>query len=152
MLDALTQRLSGMMNPEARDEGRMLAAILAGDTQLFHELIRPYERSVYMVALGMLKDEAEAEDAAQEAFLKAYCALARFRAESKFSTWLISIAINEARSRLRKRKSSRTESLDAEGEDQVHVSPAVMTDWREIPLETLERGEVRLMLKDAVTA
>ena len=58
-----------------RDEGQMLARILAGETQLFHELIRPYERTVYMVALGMLKDESEAEDAAQEAFLKAYCAL-----------------------------------------------------------------------------
>src|SRR5882757_1355131 len=139
-----------------RDEGQMLARIVAGETQLFHELIRPYERSVYMVVLGMLKDEAEAEDAAQEAFLKAYCALARFRSESKFSTWLISIAINEARSRLRKRKSARTESLDAEMQDadgnQSHISPAVLTDWREIPSETLERGEVRSLLKDAVTA
>src|SRR5258708_1469236 len=122
-----------------RDEGRMLARILAGETQLFHELIRPYERTVYMVALGMLKDEAEAEDAAQEAFLKAYCALGRFRSESKFSTWLISIAINEARSRLRRQRSSRTESLDAdwdrEGEGETRVSPALMTDWREIPSE-----------------
>ena len=77
----------------------MLARVLAGETQLFHELIRPYERTVYMVALGMLKDEAESEDTAQETFLKAYSALARFRSQSKFSTWLISIAINEARSR-----------------------------------------------------
>jgi RNA polymerase sigma-70 factor (ECF subfamily) len=139
-----------------RDEGQMLARILAGETQLFHELIRPYERTVYMVALGMLKDESEAEDAAQEAFLKAYCALRRFRSESKFSTWLVSIAINEARSRLRRKKSSRTESLDSnwdgEGEEQVKVSPAVLTDWREIPSEVLERGEVRVMLKAAVTA
>ncbi len=139
-----------------RDEGQMLARILAGETQLFHELIRPYERTVYMVALGMLKDESEAEDAAQEAFLKAYCALRRFRSESKFSTWLVSIAINEARSRLRRKKSSRTESLDVnwdgESEEQVKVSPAVLTDWREIPSEVLERGEVRTMLKAAVTA
>lgn len=139
-----------------RDEAKMLAAIVAGDTGLFHELIRPYERTVYMVALGMLKDESEAEDAAQEAFLKAYCALAKFRAESKFSTWLISIAMNEARSRLRKRKSAKTESLDAgwdvAGEDVATVSPAVLTDWREIPSELLERGEVRTMLTAAVTA
>lgn len=138
-----------------RDEAKMLAGIVAGDTGLFHELIRPYERTVYMVALGMLKDQGEAEDAAQEAFLKAYCALGKFRAESKFSTWLISIAINEARSRLRKRKSSKTESLDAgwegDGEETATVSPAALTDWREIPSELLERGEVRAMLTTAVS-
>lgn len=141
----------------SRDEGQMLAAVLAGDQQMFHELIRPYERTVYMVALGMLKDESEAEDASQEAFLKAYCALAKFRSESKFSTWLISIAINEARSRLRKKKSARTESLDAgwegaeSGDDFISVSPALLTDWREIPSEALERSEVRGLLTTAVT-
>jgi RNA polymerase sigma-70 factor (ECF subfamily) len=137
-----------------RDEAQMLARILAGETQLFHDLIRPYERTVYMVALGMLKDESEAEDATQEAFLKAYCALRRFRSESKFSTWLVSIAINESRSRLRRRKNLRTESLDAttEGEEQTKISPALLTDWREIPSEVLERSEVTGVLKDAVTA
>jgi RNA polymerase sigma-70 factor (ECF subfamily) len=137
---------------QGRDEAQMLARILAGETQLFHELIRPYERTVYMVALGMLKDEAESEDTAQETFLKAYSALARFRSQSKFSTWLISIAINEARSRLRKRKTSRTESLDAnwDREGEPPVSPALLTDWREIPSEALERNEVRSLLTAAV--
>ena len=109
----------------------------------------------FIWSLGMLKDQGEAEDATQEAFLKAYCALGKFRAESKFSTWLISIAINEARSRLRKRKSSKTESLDAgwegDGEETATVSPAALTDWREIPSELLERGEVRAMLTTAVS-
>ena len=105
-----------------------------------------------MVALSMLKDSSDAEDVAQEAFLKAFCALASFRAESKFSTWLISIAINEARSRLRKQKTSRMESLDDTSEDRTTVSPTALTDWREIPSEILERQEVRLLLKDAVIA
>jgi RNA polymerase sigma-70 factor (ECF subfamily) len=83
-----------------RDEARMIASILAGDTQLYHQLIRPYERSVYMMALSYMKNEADAEDVAQEAFLKAFHHLATFRAEAKFSTWLIGIALNEARSRL----------------------------------------------------
>ena len=139
-----------------RDEAAMLTAIVAGDRQLFHDLIRPYERTVYMVALGMLKDEGEAEDATQESFLKAYCALGKFRGDSKFSTWLISIAINESRSRLRRRKTARTESLDAgwdvEGEQHALVSPAALTDWREIPSEALERSEVRALLTAAVGA
>jgi RNA polymerase sigma-70 factor, ECF subfamily len=148
----LTPASTEISTPLAIDESATIAAILAGKSQMFHELIRPYERSVYMVALSMLKDSADAEDAAQEAFLKAYCGLASFRAESKFSTWLISITINEARSRLRKQKTTRTESLDDISEDRSPVSPAALTDWREIPSEVLERQEVRLLLKDAVTA
>lgn len=136
----------------AVEEPATIAAILAGNSQLFHDLIRPYERSVYMVALSMLKNSADAEDATQEAFLKAFCGLASFRSESKFSTWLISITINEARSRLRKQKASRTESLDDTSEDRTPISPAALTDWREIPSEVLERQEVRLLLKEAITA
>ena len=60
----------------------MIAAILAGDIQLYHQLIRPYERSVYMMALSYVKNEADAEDVAQEAFLKAFHHLSSFRSES----------------------------------------------------------------------
>jgi RNA polymerase sigma-70 factor (ECF subfamily) len=147
----LTERGKTSPGVLAGGEPAMIAAILSGNSHLFHELIRPYERSVYLVALSMLKDSADAEDTAQEAFLKAYCCLAMFRAEAKFSTWLISITINEARSRLRKQKTSRTESLDDTSEDHVTVSPAALTDWREIPSEVLERNEVRLLLQEAVT-
>ena len=83
-----------------RDEPAIIKLILAGNTQLYHELIRPYERSVYMMALSLLRNEADAEDVAQEAFLKAFDKLGSFRFESKFSTWLISITLNEARGRL----------------------------------------------------
>src|SRR5580698_7213719 len=95
-----------------RDEAAMIASILAGNTHEFHELIRPHERSVYVMALSMLQNEADAEDVAQEAFLKAFRNLANFRGEAKFSTWLISIALNEARSRLRSQKNVKMESLD----------------------------------------
>src|SRR5271167_3919305 len=97
---------------ETRDEAQMIASILAGNAQEFHDLIQPYERSVYSMALSMLQNEADAEDAAQEAFLKAFRNLARFRGEAKFSTWLVSITLNEARSRLRSRKNVKMESLD----------------------------------------
>lgn len=133
-----------------RDEAAMIAAILAGDQRQFHELIRPFERSVYMMALSMLRNEAEAEEVAQEAFLRAFRNLAKFRAESKFSTWLISITLNEARSRLRRRQIVKMESLDAPEEGQGHVTPALLRDWREIPSEALERGEIRLMLRRAI--
>src|SRR5580692_5869608 len=96
---------------ENRDEAQIIASILEGNTHEFHELIRPHERSVYIMALSLLQNEADAEDAAQEAFLKAFRNLANFRGEAKFSTWLISIALNEARSRIRSKKTVKLISL-----------------------------------------
>jgi RNA polymerase sigma-70 factor, ECF subfamily len=136
---------------ERRDEAKMIASILAGDTQLYHELIRPYERSVYMMALSYVKNEADAEDVAQEAFLKAFHHLSSFRAEARFSTWLVGIALNEARSRLRRAGVLRMESIDDTPEEGGHISPAILRDWREVPSEALERKEVRQMLQKAIT-
>ena len=137
---------------EGRDEAQMIASILAGDSQQFHQLIRPYERSVYVMALSMLRNEADAEDAAQEACLKAYRSLANFRADSKFGTWLISITLNVARNRLRRNRLMHMESLDIPSEEDGHVSPALLRDWREVPLEILERAEVRQILRRAIAA
>jgi RNA polymerase sigma-70 factor (ECF subfamily) len=133
-----------------RTEAEMIAAILAGDTQLYHELIRPYERNVYLMALSYMKNEADAEDVAQEAFVKGFKSLASFRAEARFSTWLISITLNEARSRLRRKSLVRMDSLDTPPDEDQNVSPALMRDWREIPSEVLERGEIRQLLQEAI--
>ena len=136
---------------DSTDEAQIIASILAGNTHLFHNLIRPHERSVYAMALSLLHNEADAEDVAQEAFLKAFRNLANFRGESKFSTWLISITLNEARGRLRSKKNVKMESLDEPPEGQGTVTPALLRDWREIPSEALERQEIRQMLQQAIT-
>jgi RNA polymerase sigma-70 factor, ECF subfamily len=133
-----------------RDEATMIVAILNGDTEEYHNLIRPYELSVYRTALSFMKNETDAEDVAQETFLKAFRNLKSFRGNAKFSTWLISITLNEARGRLRRQRTLRMESLDENPEDGGHVSPALLRDWREIPSEALERKEVRQMLQDAI--
>ena len=133
-----------------RDEVKMIASILAGETQLYHELVRPHERSVYLMALSYMKNEADAEDVAQEAFLKAFRALSSFRAEAKFGTWLISITLNEARNRLRRKSAVPMQSLDVPADEEGAVSPALLRDWREVPSEVLERGEVRSMIASAV--
>jgi RNA polymerase sigma-70 factor (ECF subfamily) len=137
---------------EPRDQAQMIASILAGETQLYHELIRPYERSVYMMALSYMKNEADAEDVAQEAFLKAFHHLATFRSEAKFSTWLVGIALNEARSRLRHAGAMRMESIDDTLEEGGHISPTILRDWREVPSEALERKEIREILQKAITS
>jgi RNA polymerase sigma-70 factor, ECF subfamily len=136
---------------DTTDEAQIIASILAGDTHRFHDLIRPHERSVYAMALSLLHNEADAEDVAQEAFLKAFRNLRNFRGESKFSTWLISITLNEARGRLRSKKNVKLESLDEPREGEGTVSPALLRDWREIPSEALERQEIRQMLQQAIT-
>ena len=133
-----------------RSEPAMIAAISMGEIQLFHELIRPYERSVYIMALSYMKNEADAEDVAQEAIVRAFRKLSSFRAESKFSTWLISITINEARTRLRRQALVRMESLDQLLDEDTGLSPALLRDWREIPSEAIERDEVRKLIQQAV--
>jgi RNA polymerase sigma-70 factor (ECF subfamily) len=139
------------MDTGSRDEAQMIASILAGDKHLFHKLIRPYERRVYAMALSFLRNEADAEDVAQEAFLKAFRNLGSFRGEAKFGTWLVSITLNEARSRIRHRDAIKMESLDEPQEGQDQTSPALLRDRKEIPSEALERKEVRLLLQQAVT-
>jgi RNA polymerase sigma-70 factor, ECF subfamily len=132
-------------------EKDLIARIIAGETDLFHELIRPYERMVYLSILTMLRNDQEAEDAAQEVMVNAFRYLKNFRGDAKFSTWLVTIAMNEARQRLRKAKAAQLESLDEEKEDREgDFTPAVLTDWREIPSEALEKKEMRQKLREAV--
>ena len=128
----------------------MISSILAGDTELYHKLIRPYERRVFKMALSMMKNEADAEDVAQEAFVKAFRSLDKFRSQAQFSTWLISITLNEARGRLRHRGVLQIESIDEVASEEGRISPALLRDWREIPSEALERKEVREMLFAAI--
>jgi len=137
-------------SPPIRSEAEIIAAILAGEPQLYHELIRPHERSVYMIALSYMKNEADAEDVAQEAFIKAFRNLSTFRGDAKFSTWLISITLNEARNRLRRQGVVRMQSLDEPPDEDGAVSPALLRDWREIPSEAVQREEVRTLIKKAV--
>jgi RNA polymerase sigma-70 factor, ECF subfamily len=132
-------------------EKELIARVIAGETDLFHELIRPYERMVYLSVLAMLRNDQEAEDAAQEVMINAFRHLKSFRGDAKFSTWLVTIAMNEGRQRLRKAKAAQLESLDEEKEEREgDFTPAVLTDWREIPSEALEKKEMRQKLRAAV--
>jgi len=135
-------------NPEF--EADCIRRIHAGETHLFHELIRPCEKPVYFLLLSLLRNEAEAEDAAQETAVKVYRNLHLFRGESKFRTWVLSIARNEGLARLRKVQNRREDSLDAMAEDAGDFTPAILTSWREIPAQELERQELRALLRQAI--
>src|SRR5437588_5865899 len=133
------------------NEEMLIRRIRDGEHDLFYELIRPYERRVYSAALAILRNEADAEDVAQEAVLKALKHIRQFRAESRFSTWLIQITVNEARMRIRKEYAHITEAIADRQDDEGNYTPRDFADWREIPSETLERKEVRELLAEALS-
>ena len=129
----------------------LIQRVQNGEIEVFYELVRPYERGVFLAALSLVKNEADAEEVAQEAMLKAFKGLARFRGEAKFSTWLIQIAINEAKMKLRRDRRHLYESLEEglRGDDGDYM-PKDYADWREIPSEALEQKELRVALTKAL--
>jgi RNA polymerase sigma-70 factor (ECF subfamily) len=139
-------------DPAVMHEQELLRRVQAGEKQLFYEVVKPYERRVYSAALAVLRNEADAEDAAQEAILKAFTHIRQFRAEARFSTWLIQIAVNEALMRRRRAHPEIIEPIGERQEEDGQYTPRDFADWREIPSEVLERKEIRQRLAEAVAA
>lgn len=137
---------------EQLQEEALIQRVQRGDREFFYELIRPYERRLYAAAFAILRNEADAEDAAQEAVLKAFKYIRQFRSEAKFSTWLFQIAINEARMRRRRQQAHAMEPIVEQQNDDGDYTPRDFADWREIPSETLERREVREALMTALAS
>jgi len=150
----LAQSISPGAKPQAPDqrEAGLIRRALSGETDAFTELVKPYERRVYGAALALLRNEADAEDVAQESIVKAYTHLRQFRGESKFSTWLIQITINQARMRQRRNHAELYDSLDDAHDDVDNYIPKEFADWRETPAEILERSEVRALLWKALAS
>ena len=140
-------------NPaEAAYEAELIQRIKSGEHDLFYRLIQPYERRVYATALAILRNEADAEDIAQDSILKALRHLAQFRGEARFSTWLLRITVNEARMRRRRMTAHVMDSINDTQDDEGEYAPREFADWREIPSESLERKEVRIALVEALSS
>src|SRR5277367_4071822 len=108
---------------EQNTEERLIQRIRDGEHDLFYELVRPYERRVYAAAFAILRNEADAEDVAQEAVLKAFKHIRQFRSEARFSTWLIQIAVNEARMRRRKQQTVVMEPMVDQADEDGQYTP-----------------------------
>jgi RNA polymerase sigma-70 factor (ECF subfamily) len=147
-----TRHMAGAASAASPEtELSLIERVCNGENELFYELVRPYERAVFVAAQSVLQNESDAEDVAQEAVVKAFEHLKGFRRESKFSTWLIQIAINEARMRLRKARKHLYESTDEPlSDDSGDYLPKDFADWREIPSEALQRKELRQALQKAM--
>jgi RNA polymerase sigma-70 factor, ECF subfamily len=132
-------------------EGELIRQVCQGRTDLFYSLIEPHERTVFGIAYSVLNNAADAEEVAQEAFLKALKGLRSFRGDAKFSTWLVQIALNEARARLRQNRSHLHQSLDeGSGVQDSEYMPMDLADWRDIPSEALERKELRQRIEETL--
>ena len=132
-------------------EAVLIRQVLGGDNSAFYDLVRPYERAIFTAARSILENDADAEDVAQEAVLKAFVNLKNFRGDAKFSTWLVQITINEARMKLRKDRRKLYDSIDEQQQDeQGDYIPRDFADWREIPSEALQQRELRDALSKAI--
>ena len=136
--------------PAGFDESALVAQAKAGDQNAFAELVQKYERKIYRLAKNITRNDEDAEDVLQDAFLKAYTHLDNFKGDSKFYTWIVRIAVNEALMRLRKRKTDRTVPLDEPvelGEETVAREIAV---WEDNPEQRYSKEEWRNILDAAV--
>jgi len=129
-------------------ESAWIAAAQKGDTLAFNRLVLKWEKAIYNLNLRMLHDCEEAAEATQEVFLSAYKSIRRFRRESRFSTWMYRIAVNQCISRLRRRPQGAHYSLDATGPSSsvVHQLPRSESHEGEILREETRR-RVRLALE-----
>lgn len=135
--------------PDPRSEQDLIQLVLSGRPEYFYELVQPYERRVYRAAYGLLRNEADAEDVVQEALLKALRKLSTFRGEARFSTWLLRIAVNEARMRLRARRWDYA-SVSIQDDEGSEYAPLLLANWREVPSVVLEQREVREQIEKAL--
>jgi len=136
--------------PTGFDESALVAQAKAGDQNAFAELVNKYERKIYRLAKNITRNDEDAEDVLQDAFLKAYTHLDNFKGDSKFYTWIVRIAVNEALMRLRKRKTDRSVPLDEPvelGEETVMREIAV---WEDNPEQQYSQEEWRRILDEAV--
>jgi RNA polymerase sigma-70 factor, ECF subfamily len=144
--------LDGRGNSGQAAEGALIDHILAGHNELFMDLIRPHQRTVYATVFSLLTNKEDAEDVAQDTLVKALARLHQFRKESTFGTWLVQIAMNEARMKNRKQWRVPMLSLthNKRKDDEKKYAVKDFEDWREIPSTVLERAEIREALVKAL--
>jgi len=122
-----------------------------GDTAAFEALMRRHNRMLFRTARAILRDDAEAEDALQEAYLQAYRSLASFRGDAQLSTWLARIVANEALQRLRK-QSRRAEIVPLQSAAAPEVEYVMDSDSDKTPHSSAERAELRHLLESQIDA
>src|SRR5437868_14282136 len=132
------------------EELQLVQAAKRGDITAFEQLVKRYDRNVFRIAQHITQNREDAEDVVQDAFLKAYQNLKQFQGNSKFYTWLVRIAVNEALMKLRKQKSSKTVSMDEDVETEDGSVPREVADWSTNPEQQYRQSELNEILTKTI--
>ena len=135
---------------EQHPDVALVEKVRAGDLSAYDTLVRKYERQVFRIAQHITQNREDAEDVTQDAFLKAYEKLDQFQGNSKFYTWLVRIAVNESLMRLRKRRTSRTVSMDEDVQTEEGSVPRDFADWAPNPEQNYNQSELAEILKKTI--
>ncbi len=132
-----------------KDDLALVAEAKAGNYEAFEELVNRYENKIYRLGVNITGSPEDAEDVLQEAFLKAFQHLGEFRADSRFYTWLVRIAVNEALMKLRKKRSDRSVPIEADVGEDGETIPREFADWKPNPEQIYAQSEIESSLRDA---
>jgi RNA polymerase sigma-70 factor (ECF subfamily) len=132
------------------DESVLVNAARNGDIGAFEQLVRRYDRNVFRIAQHITQNREDAEDVVQDAFLKAFQNLGQFQGQSKFYTWLVRIAVNEALMRLRRRRPERMVSLDEDVKTEEDSMPREVADWSPNPEQLYSQAELKDILSKTI--
>jgi len=149
-IDSIPLAEPAEVSPETSEELELVARSRTGDTKAFSQLISRYEGKIFQLAMNITQNREDAEDVLQEAFVKAYQHLDQFQGNSRFYTWVVRIAVNQALMKLRKRRNDRSVSLDEQidtGEDTVAREIAA---WDPDPEQQYAREELNGILTNAI--
>jgi RNA polymerase sigma-70 factor (ECF subfamily) len=135
-----------VVRPVASDDLDLVHASKNGDVGAFEQLVRRYDRKLLRIAQNVIHNREDSEDAVQEAFFKAFQNLAQFREDSQFSTWLISITVNQSLMKLRKQRATREVSLDEDFQADGDLLAMEVTDWAPNPEQLYRASELRDIL------
>jgi RNA polymerase sigma-70 factor (ECF subfamily) len=155
-VDLQDAELDGVLSPEETAPVEVHPDVLlverakAGDTAAFEQLVKQYDRQIFRTAQHITQNREDAEDITQDVFFKAFQKLDQFQGNSKFSTWLVRIAVNESLMRLRKRKTSRTVSMDQDVETDEGSIPRDFAEWRPNPEQNYSQSELAEILRKTI--
>src|SRR6201981_2219043 len=141
-LNPLTPRTPLPSQVVKDDEGSLVAAAKSGDISAFETLVGRYERKIFRLAQNITQNREDAEDVMQESFLKSYQHLGEFQGNSRFYTWLVRIAVNQALMKLRKRRPNQVsldEEIETDGGDTLQRE---VEDWGPSPEQRYAQTEI----------
>ena len=142
----MSEMVESVPKPAELQDEEIVRRVLDGDTGMYEILMRRYNQRLYRVCRSILRDDAEAEDVMQDAYVRAYTHLGQFEGRAKFSTWLTRIAVYEALAR--SEKSKRFTALDDEGESKMTAKDVTAPSG---PEDSASHSEMKRILEDAIS-